>query len=508
MLNNNIVTIDNISQLVINQNILIEIILNKAMKEKKYIKIYSKLCKDLFISLMSIIDNYNDDLEIFDKITKDKSFKAILKNKILEKINHFNFFSFKNSEKFNKNITEKEPLAYETKLKFTYLVYFIGELLENKLLSQKSGFEILDILYKKYIQNYNNNSSNGVYRKDLYLEGIEILLTKMKRIIYEKNNLEHIQRYNIFIKNYLNNIFKNRAKKNDLPKYLYYKIFNIIQSQKDEEEVKKKEKIKTYVKCKNILPEINEISGEYKNEFMKVNNNNDNKNNSFTILEEKYNDIIINNKNKSDLLLKKKSIIRTNMIEIIKKDIEKFIIEPNINKIKYDLFKELNNRYNEELNIKKSIEIWEIFYYYIEACIDLINDEEKIYRANEYIENIVNIFTINLPNESWEMLHYKLISLYLNINEICTDNIYMHQIMGFLLFILIKNKNFFIKDLNNFLNKENEIIINIAKVVKYSIIFADKDAKKYHNDFKQTKLFIGNNNFYNIVTKPLEKKFL
>ena len=105
------------------------------------------------------------------------------------------------------------------------------------------------------------------------------------------------------------------------------------------------------------------------------------------------------------------------------------------------------------------------------------------------------------------MLHYKLISLFLNINEICSDNKYMHQIMGYLLFLLINNKLFFIKDLNNFLNKDNEIIINISKAVKYTIICADKDAKKYHNDFKQTKLFIGNDAFYNIVTKPLSKKF-
>ena len=80
--------------------------------------------------------------------------------------------------------------------------------------------------------------------------------------------------------------------------------------------------------------------------------------------------------------------------------------------------------------------------------------------------------------------------------------------MGFLLYLLISNKLFFIKDLNNFLNKDNEIIINISKAVKYTIIFADKDAKKFHNDFKQTKLFIGNDNFYNIVTKPLSKRYL
>ena len=479
ILNNNIITIENISQLLLNQNIFVDIILNKSMTEKKYIKIYSKLCKDLFISLMSIVDNYNDDMDIFDKITKDKSLKVVLKNKILEKINIINYNpSQENEAKYE---------FFEMKLKLNYLMNFIGELLEIKIISLKSGFEILDLLYRQYIKGI-SDKKNIIYN-DLNLDGIEILLNKMKKIIYEKRNLEHIQRYNIFIKNYLNNIFKNRIKSNDLSKCLYYKLFNLIENQKNEEEIKKKEKVKTFInyKNKNKLPKINDK--------ILIQNS---KNNSFTVLEEE-------NKNK---IFSKKNIIENNMIDIIKKDIKKFIYESNINEIKNALVKDINKRYNDELNVKKSIDIWDIFYYYIEACIDLINNEDQIYIVNEYIENIINNFIIDLPNETWEMLHFKLISLFLNINEICTDNIYMHEVMGFLLFLLINYKLFFIKDLNNFLNKENEIIINIAKVVKYTIIYADKDAKKYHNDFKQTKLFIGNDNFYNIVTKPLSKKYL
>ena len=127
--------------------------------------------------------------------------------------------------------------------------------------------------------------------------------------------------------------------------------------------------------------------------------------------------------------------------------------------------------------------------------------------ANEYIINFICDFSSSISNEVWEILHYKLISLFLDINEICVDNIYMYQIMGYLLYILLNNKLFYIKDLNNFLEKENYVIINIAKVVKYSIIFAEKNAKKFHNDFKQTKLFYGNDIFYNLVTFPLKKKF-
>ena len=500
ILNNNIVTIDNISNLYLNQNEFIEIILSKSMVEKKYIQIYSKLCKDLFISLVIVIDNYNDDIDIFDKITKDKSLKVILKNKILEKFEQFHFSSESSFGRGNKNYFDRDPFYRDLKIRFTGLINFIGELLKVKLLSQKTGFEILDILYKRYTKGINNLD---IYN-DLNLEGIEILLSKIKIIVYEKNNPEHIQRYNKFIKNYLNNIFKNRTEKNDLAKYLYYKLYNLIEDQKNEEEKKRKEKVKTFV-CYKKKSRYNAMSINERNDIIKNNNSN---NNSFTILENKYNSISNEfNKIKNNIFIEKENE-GNYVMEIVRKDIEKFLSESNINVIKYDLFKEINKKYNEELNVKKSFDIWELFYDYVEVCIDIINSEDKIYLVNEYIQNIINNFTLDLPNESWEMLHYKLISLYLNINEICSDNIFMYQVMGNLLFMLIKNKLFFIKDLNNFLNKENEIIINIAKVVKYTIIYADKDAKKFHNDFKQTKLFIGNENFYNIVTVPLNKKFL
>ena len=392
----------NISKIINNQNDLIEIIIEKGMKEKKYIKLYAKLCQDLFINIITMIDCNINDIDIFNKISKEKSFKNIMKIKIIKKLENGN-----NDYKI--------------------LFYFICELFKTKILSIKKGFEILDLLFSRYIKDLNI--------KDL--EGIEILLRNMKNIVYEKNNLEYIQRYNRYIKNNLYNIFQNNKKRNGLPNYLYYKMYNLLQ----------------------------------------------NKNKEIIIINQEY------NKN----------------IEMIKSDLNSFINNNNINNNL--LLLELNNKYDIELNKNKSFELWEFLYNYIEVCIDIINKQKKIKFANEYINNFINNFLTSIPNEVWEILHYKLISLFLNINDICVDNIYMYQIMGFFLYALINNKLFYIKDLNNFLEKENFVIINIAKVVKYTIIFAEKNAKKFHNDFKQTKLFFGNDIFYNLVTVPLKKNF-
>ena len=73
--NNKKITNENVSHIIVNQNEFIDIIITKSMKEKekKFIKIYSQLCKDLFINLMTIINNSSDDMDIFDKLTKEKS---------------------------------------------------------------------------------------------------------------------------------------------------------------------------------------------------------------------------------------------------------------------------------------------------------------------------------------------------------------------------------------------------------------------------------------------------
>ena len=69
--------------------------------------------------------------------------------------------------------------------------------------------------------------------------------------------------------------------------------------------------------------------------------------------------------------------------------------------------------------------------------------------------------------------------------------------------ILIENKLYHIKDLNNFIGLDTEIIITIAEIVKNAIIFSGEKCKKYHNDFKQTKLFIEGSIFIENVTNKI-----
>ena len=101
-----------------------------------------------------------------------------------------------------------------------------------------------------------------------------------------------------------------------------------------------------------------------------------------------------------------------------------------------------------------------------------------------------------------------MIELFLDIDNISINNSNLYEIMGYLLFLLLTNnyKLFYIKDLNIFLNKDINTQINIAKVVKYTIISFNNNWKKYFDIFKKTILFKEGNIFNNYIANPLKEK--
>ena len=139
--------------------------------------------------------------------------------------------------------------------------------------------------------------------------------------------------------------------------------------------------------------------------------------------------------------------------------------------------------------------------------MNIINDENKIVLANDYIKNIIEYYSNNLTKESIDNIHNEMTKLYLNINDYIGTNLYMHKILGHLLFIIIDNKLYFIKHFNKYLKVENQTQINLAIATRYCIISSGKFAKKYFNDFKQTKLFKNSEIFQKYVNDPLKDLF-
>ena len=97
-----------------------------------------------------------------------------------------------------------------------------------------------------------------------------------------------------------------------------------------------------------------------------------------------------------------------------------------------------------------------------------------------------------------------MIKTFSNINDIVEENKDIYKILGNLLFVLIDNKLFKIKFFIHYLKMDKKTQINLAIITKYCIISSGKFAKKYLNDFKQTKLFINNDIFEKFVIENMK----
>ena len=207
-----------------------------------------------------------------------------------------------------------------------------------------------------------------------------------------------------------------------------------------------------------------------------------------------------------------------NIIILLKNDIENyvsFLTEHNItNKQELNDYNnqnennDINNEYDwsisEELIIKTKNELEEIIRCYIEVCIDYVTKEKNIFFCNEYIKNIVNYYSLDLTKDEIEKVHKSMNDLYLNIEDICIDNYFMLEVMGYLLLILLNNNLFYIEDLNKFINEDKDRIAKISQVIKFTIAHSEDKYKDLYDNFRKIELYTDNKNiFEEYIEKPL-----
>ena len=467
-----------------NQFIFVEIILEKTTIEKGYIVLYAKLCADLFIELIKYAkDNNNQEIE--NKLINGENLKTILTSECKQKFDECISMEtlYKNKNKDNE---DNKELFLIFKKKFLGNMDFIAELIKVKLLSQTKGFEFLDTLYKRYKEIQNEQI------KYLNLEGAIILLTKFGKIVYDRKNPKHLQNLDNYIKDNICPIVDKKDK--NLPNYLKFKIINLIEKKKNNWKDSLYEQ-SIIAKGKNINLSIlyHEHSGI------------DNINIDESIMDPNNKIININNKSNLDIELEKEN----NIIILIKNDLENYVAFLNSHQIysfmdliEKDNSGDLNNEYDwsmtEELIVKENNNLEEIIRCYIEVCIDYVQKEQNIFYCNEYIKNIINYYSIDLNEEQTDKLRNSMIDLFLNIENICIDNFFMFEIMGYLMLLLLENYLFDIDDLDIFLDEDKNKIGKIGKVVKFTTNYYQGDKKEeFHKNLEKTKLFENNKDVLN-----------
>ena len=200
-----------------NQCRFAEIIIDKAIMEKGFVKLYAKLCYDLFIALNRIIDNCLD-IRVKNKLINSENLESLLIVECKQRLDDYIYNNVENEE-FNDDYLL-------IKKKFLGNIDFIAELINVKLFSQKIGFDFLDIMYRKFTEKENNDKN-----KYLNLEGVITLLNKFGKTIFEWKNEKYLQNLNNYINDYIIPTLNN--KEIELPGYIKYKLINLIEKQKN-----------------------------------------------------------------------------------------------------------------------------------------------------------------------------------------------------------------------------------------------------------------------------------
>ena len=103
------------------------------------------------------------------------------------------------------------------------------------------------------------------------------------------------------------------------------------------------------------------------------------------------------------------------------------------------------------------------------------------------------------------IFHNKLLLILSDINQLCKKNIYSFEFLGYLIYLLIENELCDIEDMNIFINRDEENMINICKIIENIILSSEDDVNKYYEDFKNIDLFKSNDLFEKYIKIDLNK---
>jgi len=435
--------LNDIKDIINNQQIFKYEIVQKGITENIYSSIYAKLCNDLDNKINTFL--IQKDI----KINKEKKLKYIINEECINLLN-----KFKDISKNNFNKIKKESDEYYT-LKKNIIGYasFIYELINKNLLKQQFGFNLIE----QFSKIYNNKDINDMVRF-LYLEACTNLVYNIGKEV--KNNEKCMQSLNNYINNNLSNIINNNE---NIPNHLKYRIIKLITKNKK----------------------------SWNNSFSLEDNDSEKKENSSI----------------------KKNIKDNENEKIIEEDLINYITystELDNNGqiiIKNNFDKSYNWKYIDELINEKNYGLQYFINNFIKICTYTIKNENQLIISNDYIKNIIEYYSNILSNQDLELVQREMIKTFLGIDDFVNNNVYMVKILGNLLFVLIENKLYHIKYFNKYLKVEEKTQINLAIITKYCIISSGKFAKRYFNDFKQTKLFINSHIFENYVNEALKDLF-
>ena len=252
--------LDKIKDSTDDQEQFLDVLFQKAVLEKAFVKLYCKMIKELDKELPQKNKRKEKEGE------KKKKEYSEMRSHLIDKCR--TIFQLEHNEQFDQYIKEDDPLERRNKLKKFILgnVYFITELMKIKILSKKVGPDCLKNLYERYQKETDQNL------RELTLEAIIVFSENFGRIIFEEKSLKAPEK-EVFNKQ-LDDIFSKLEKIMEEPGlvgYIKYNIMNLLEKRKNNFALSKFDEsliAKTKEEVKKELENEGKITQEIINEKM------------------------------------------------------------------------------------------------------------------------------------------------------------------------------------------------------------------------------------------------
>ena len=458
------------------------ILLNNNINIKKYINnnLTYKKKNNKFIDNSSIILNKC-------KINKKISNIQLYQNKKLNnyyiklpKINSINcFITKKRFININLNILKIGQISvcyFSKKYLFTHIIkipkinkcYMKKSLLyqsiknNNNINEETKNIISLSEDNKRIGENINRKSPSLMYKTN-------IMPKKLINIFDEKNNNILINKESNVINDIEKNISKKKCKTHRSKNNKLIDYFEFL----SDVDINKLNKLKTILKSKINNKKVLNISSETDNKNIEENN-------------------IKNIENKKDIdyissSTKKRRRLGTKIEEEdVDENIEnKIFVQIKEDTNNYSILNE-NNKIDCDMSKIKllinDIAMNEIIKIFIKVCIEDNDIKEKNSIYKNYFKKII-AFHLN-KDIDLEKCQDEIKNIFVEIllNNNLEEEIY--EIIGYILFLLIENKLYFIEDLTNINNDDNKIQNKIGNIIKYIILSSGNNMKKYYKDLK------------------------
>ena len=422
------------------QSKFLDVLFIKAVNEQAFVSLYAKLCKE-----------FDKKLPQRNEKAAGKKTTSKMRSKLLDQCKEI--FKIENNEKFDEYIKVDDPIEREIKLKKFVLgnVNFIGELINNVVLSKKIVFQCIENLFKRF------ETSMDVQLKLINLEAIVILMDKFGTLLKNsesKMKKEDLDNFNKKIEEYLEKL-DIVQKEGKIPGYIKYKIINLIERKKDNWVESKFQKS---IEAKSL----DEVRKEAQ-EAQRIKNNNKD--------DDKYSQDEINDKIRIDL-----------------NHWKEFLEDGENKKENYD-WEIIEDIYSIHKNT-----IANILSGFLENCIDFVQNKKTLGFANDYFKDLISFYKKIPKDEKFEVSD-KAIHLIKVAKDYSLDNILIIDVWANIVFCLIKYE-IMKYDAFNKLKDIGEEELKCVFTIFYKVGEYDKKIK---NHFDKIKLVQDNISLFSSV---------